>query len=146
MKKKTALLILAFILLGVFAQSCEKKKSGITIKKNVNDQNITFIVSVKNAPNKVHALGFEVIYDPLALKYVRYKEGKSVREFQMFGAHKVKEGLVRVGGFAAGEKSIKKDASGELVILEFEWINSEQKAGITLAKLLDDISGWNPQE
>ena len=106
-----------------------------------NKGQISIVLSVKNAPNKVRSLGFDIIYDPALLTYSDYKKGELTEKFTMFEASRIKKGHIRAGGFMAGQEFIKKGGSGKLITLHFKTL---KKAGfkIELKNLMDDIASW----
>lgn len=108
-------------------------------------ESITFVVSVKEAPSRVRALGFDVIYDPKVLRYSGYAKGELVTNFDMFDASKIKDGLIRAGGFEARDDFIAQGRSGELLRLKFH-VTGKGKTGIQLVALKDNISSWGVKE
>ena len=103
--------------------------------------NVTFVLLIDKSPNRVRALGFDVVYDPKAMNYSGYTKGELVKSFDLFDASKLKEGLLRLGGIEAGGDLIRPGMSGGLVGLTFEVIGKgELKIHVTGLK--DDISSW----
>jgi hypothetical protein len=118
-------------------------KSNIEIDTvfNKKDKNTAVILSIKNAPNTVRSLGFDVVYDPSALTYSNYTKGSIAESFNMFDANKIKDGLLRVGGFVIADDVISAGDSGELIILNFKAVK-KGKFKIEIKNLQDDISSW----
>lgn len=102
---------------------------------------ITFVLVIDKAPNQVRALGLDVAYDPKVLHYSTYAKGDLVKAFDMFDVSKLKEGLLRMGGFEAREDFISAGKRGELVRLNFQLIG-KGNLDLRLINLKDDISSW----
>ena len=64
-----------------------------------------------------------------------------VNKFDMFDASKIKEGLVRIGGFEARGDLIRAGKSGELVRFNFAVIGRGIPE-LHLVRLKDDIASW----
>ncbi len=107
-----------------------------------NEQMITFVLHIDKAPNQVRAMGFDIQYQPEVLKYSGYKKGSLVEKFDMFETIKIKDGLLRIGGFEARDDMIKTGMSDELLRLNFKVIG-KGSLDIMLVRLKDDISAWS---
>ena len=108
-------------------------------------EKVTFVLMIDKAPNQVRALGFDVVYNPKVLKYSNYEKGELVKKFDMFDASKLKDGLLRVGGFEAREDLIVPGKCGELVRLYFQLIG-KGNLDLQLINLKDDISSWGVED
>jgi hypothetical protein len=117
--------------------------SPLRIKKFFSDEGkkLTFVIHIDRAPNHVRALGFDALYDPKILRYSNYTKRELIEKFDMFDASKLKEGLVRIGGFEARGDLIRAGKSGELVRLVFDVIG-KGNSKLHLVRLKDDISSW----
>ena len=117
----------------------------INTLRDDNGKKITFVLAIDRASNQVRALGFDVVYDSKVLKYSGYTKGELVKKFDMFDASKLRDGLLRVGGFEAREDLIQAGKSGELVKLGFDVIG-QGNSDVKLVRLKDDISSWGVEE
>lgn len=117
--------------------------SPIRIQRFFSDEGkkLTFVIHIDRAPNEVRALGFDALYDPKILRYSNYAKSELVNKFDMFDASKIKEGLVRIGGFEARGDLIMTGKSGELIKLIFDVIG-KGNSKLHLVRLKDDISSW----
>lgn len=101
---------------------------------------VTFTVSMHNAPNPASALGFEIIYDESILEYKKFARGNLSQGFDMFDLSHTGANTLRVGGVIA-QGEIAKGESGTLAELTFT-IKQRKPASINLANLTDDLKGW----
>jgi hypothetical protein len=108
---------------------------------NDKERKVTYVLLVDKSPNQVRAMGFDVTYDPKVLKYSGYTKGELIRNFDMFDAAELKDGLLRVGGFEARSDSILPGKSGELISFNFNIIG-KGNSNLNLIRLKDDISAW----
>ena len=136
--------------LAVRTKAVGKKTNGtdsgphIIIKtlRNREKKKLTVVISIVKAPNQVRALGCDVLYDSTVLKYIGYTRGQLIDKFDVFDARKLRDGVIRIGGFEARDDKIPPERNGELIKLQFELIG-EGDAGLRLLNLKDDISSWN---
>jgi hypothetical protein len=148
MKKKTNLLT-AFIMMFLFIPSTaagmgssEKRMPDIKAEASFNykEKKAALTIFIEKTPNEVKSLGFDLGYDPAVLKYSGYKKGQIIQNFTMFDAHRIKAGLIRAGGFHAGNSRIS-GKKGELITFHFDSINKGNPE-IKIINLTDDISSW----
>ena len=115
---------------------------------NLNDRSgssgsdITFAVSVHDAPNDVATFGFDVQYDVWSLRYSGFSRGSLVDNFDFVNVNNCLPGTVRVGGFVATTAGIVQGESGTLVLLSFQVVG-EEDCGVKLAALKDNMQGWS---
>jgi len=108
-------------------------------------------VSILDAPNIVAAGGFELSYDPYALKYVNFTKGNLIQNFQVFWVNKISDGLLRIGAFedydeeSAVDNRIQAGDNGTFVNLEFKVLQCDQFSNsiLSLGNLVDDFEGWD---
>jgi hypothetical protein len=101
---------------------------------------VTFTVSMHNAPNPASALGFEVIYDENVLEYKSFAKGDLSQKFDMFDLSHTGTNTLRAGGVIA-QGEIAKGQGGTLVELTFT-IKQCVPASLKLDNLTDDLKGW----
>ena len=102
---------------------------------------VTYVLLIEKAPNRVSSLGLDVYYNPEALKYSGHTKGSVVNDFDMFGVNRLKNGMLRVGGFDAGKDFIHPGKGGVIVRLNFQVIG-KGNLNLNLGGLKDDISSW----
>jgi hypothetical protein len=105
---------------------------------------VTVAARIQNASNEVLSFGFEVTFDSVVLEFAGYSRGSLVENFDFFDAFNPETGIVRVGGFEAGEDAIEAGASGDLVYINFKVRECEPGVYYTLdlQELKDDIAEW----
>jgi len=135
-------------LCGDVLATCEEDDSGdLDIMGNTGGLGGTVAIPVRiqGAPNEVESLGFEVTFNHCVLEYTGFTRGPLVENFDYFEAFNPETGIVRVGGFEAGEDTIPTGANGDVIYLNFNVIECEQgsKYTLDLQKLKDDIAGWS---
>jgi hypothetical protein len=103
-------------------------------------------VKIKNAPNEVKALGFDVTYDSAILTYTGFSKGSLTQNFGDplgdFDVNLVAPGVLRCGGYRS-VNGIAADASGSVVFLKFKIAADCDESELQLANLEDDINGWS---
>jgi hypothetical protein len=106
------------------------------------EQEVTFSVSVSNAPNDVVAFGIDILFDPTVLDFQGFEKGTLIQNgFSLFDVNEVSAGRLRVGGLEFGNNKIKTGSSGILVKLTFLVID-EKYAKMIPADLKDDVKNW----
>jgi hypothetical protein len=130
----------AFFLNKAYAE----ETGGIIIKKQPDDGTgiVIFDVSVKNFPKDIISLGFDVKYDPSALRFRDYVRGELVQNFDFFAVtNNEGAGVLRIGGFEAGADIIAKGATGNIAKLSFEVIENAnvENTQLDFANLKDDL-------
>jgi hypothetical protein len=107
---------------------------------------VTFTLSVNNAPNEVASLGVDIGFDQSVLQYVSADfTGTLLEGFDFKQVNVPSAGVLRLGGFEAGGDSIVAGANGALVKLTFNVIG-EQDHPLPLSALKDDITGWTTKD
>jgi len=104
-------------------------------------EEVTFSISINSAPNDVAAFGFDVQYDLSILRYRGYSADYLVRDYDFLNANNASPGIVRVGGFVAGEGKIIQGESGSMMSLTFEIVGHDD-CQLSLAQLKDDFKDW----
>lgn len=104
-------------------------------------------VTIKDAPNDVDAMGFDLLYDPGVLQYTgTFSRGPLVEDWTFFDVGTPESGRLTVGGFTV-DTPIQAGISGVVVILEFLVVCDNCNAGdvseLTAANLVDDIQTWD---
>lgn len=106
---------------------------------------ITIPVEVRNAPNAVDALGFELVYDPTKLTFSGCDfTGTLLEAWDQKQCSTPTPGLVRVGAFTTGTP-IAAGATGLAVKVAFEVIACEvgEQFALPLQDLVDDVATWD---
>jgi len=110
-------------------------------------EEVTFTISVSNAPRAVASFGFEISFDGKVLEYVRFEPGNllSSSKFSMCQFNKVNNNTVKVGGLDPfGTGGIAKGESGTVGKITFKVLECKSSQ-VTVAKLGDDMAGWPAQ-
>ncbi|MBI9076572.1 MAG: hypothetical protein JEZ02_14290 [Desulfatibacillum sp.] len=103
-------------------------------------------IRIKDAPNVVDALGFEVTFDPAILQFdsvitdVIGIDGEILGTFDYWDANLVAPGVVRIGAYTLGN-AIQSGADGILAFIRFTPITA-QVTRVGLQNLIDDLEGW----
>ena len=140
-------IVMCPIVSWVYGQECVENDAGtldiMGASGEVGDT-VTHVVRIQNAPNMVDSLGCEVKYDPTYLRYIGCTRGGCVTNFDFFSCTEPSTGIIRIGGFEAGNDVIPQGASCTLVELQFEVIAGEPGTCVTLTlqNLVDDFAGW----
>ncbi|MGA1869355.1 MAG: C25 family cysteine peptidase [bacterium] len=129
--------------------ACEKDNSGILNIEDVSGRAgeiISIPVMIQNAPNIVHAFGFDIQYNATALKYIEYQEGSLAHSFDFFSVVKYTNGRLRAGGVDSeiDDESILSGSEGTLLILQFEVLSEIEECSypLQLENLEDDMINW----
>jgi hypothetical protein len=121
---------------------CQEDDSGaLDIYQRSGGPGVT--VRIRNAPNAVGSIGFEVRFNPDFLNYTGFTRGDLVAGFDFFDCS-VPAGeldIVRCGGFEAGSDTIPAGTAGDVADLVFE--ACEPDSPIYLQELKDDLTGWS---
>lgn len=117
----------------------------------INDQicpgvggEVTFTISVNNAPNQMSSAGFKISYDESVLAYKQYRKGNLTDGFTMFDVSEHQGGILRVGGLDAGA-GIVKGASGTMLELTFT-VQKCETSTLQLVDLVDGVANWSATE
>jgi PKD repeat protein len=102
---------------------------------------VTIPVRINDAPNDVSAFGFELVFDPTMLSYKKYEKGALAEDLDFFDAQLISDGMLRFGGVK--NKGILDGASGSIVFIQFEILQAEPTAKLTLQALTDDMANWS---
>jgi hypothetical protein len=121
-------------------------QSGLVVRtaRAVPDSPLTSLVEIRDAPNAVDALGFEVLFDPEVLQFTGFTPGPLTEAWDFFEAAEHNPGYILVGGFAPHDP-ISAGASGSVVELHFAVIACAAQQGfpVTLERLVDDVASWD---
>jgi PKD repeat protein len=101
-------------------------------------------VRINNAPNDVSAFGFELVYDPLMLSFKSFEKGALAEDLDFFNAQLIEEGILRFGGVK--NKGILKGASGSIVFVQFEILQTEPATKLFLQSLTDEMARWTTSQ
>ncbi|MCL6582932.1 MAG: HYR domain-containing protein [bacterium] len=149
-KYKIGLSILSVMLI-TFVWSSLVLADGFTIDNQsctgTANEEVTFTISVSNAPRAVASFGFEISFDGSVLDYVRFEPGDllSSSKFSMCQFNKVNNNTVKVGGLDPfGTGGIAKGESGTVGRITFKVLECKSSQ-VTVAKLTDDMAGWPVQ-
>jgi len=97
-------------------------------------------VKIQKAANSVSSFGFEIVFDPEMLTYKSFSRGALVENFDYFEARLISDGIIRCGG--AKNNGIMSGASGSVVFIEFEIIQTDPATQLSIQNIKDDFSGW----
>lgn len=108
----------------------------------INGNQITFTVSISNAPRRVTSMGFKIIFDESILEYVGYTRGNLTSGFTLFDVNRFQSNTLQIGGLDTGA-GIAQGASGVVVELTFI-LHKCESTTLELSDLVDDLegSGW----
>jgi len=107
---------------------------------------VTFTLSINEAPNEVAAFGMEITYNPNVLKYKSCDRTDTlVANFDYAELSNPTAGRLIFGGFEAGEDDIPSGASGAMVKLTFTVINGADDT-LILSELKDHIADWSTKD
>lgn len=113
-------------------------------------EEVTFTISINNAPNDIITYGLDLIYDEDVLEYkpqdTTIIEGGLIEDFAGIIVGRPFSNTVRIGGYAGYEEDcIAKGTSGEFLKLTFI-VKDCQQSTLTFSTLFDDISGWTVKD
>ena len=104
-------------------------------------------VRIHGAENDVESLGFEIVYDSVALAYSGYEKGPLSQSFDMLAVSDLGNGHIRIGGYdgTPDSDSIVQNSQGDLIYLKFEIISDQEDCQYPLRveSLEDDIKLWS---
>ncbi|UCG11920.1 MAG: hypothetical protein JSU72_15585 [Deltaproteobacteria bacterium] len=105
---------------------------------------VTIPVRIQDAPEKVSALGFDVLFDPKVLTFEgAYFTGTLLDDFDHKDVIELADGRLRVAGFTTSN-AIAMGTTGNVVYLTFGANYQECTAStLDLADLVDHIAGWS---
>jgi PKD repeat protein len=124
-------------------EPCEEDNSGqLDVAGGIGASGglVTIPVRINDAPNDVSAFGFELIYDPEMLSYMSYEKGALAEDLDFFDVKLIADGILRCGGVK--NKGILNGASGSVLFVQFEIIQSEPSTKLSLQGLTDEIANW----
>jgi PKD repeat protein len=101
---------------------------------------VTIPIRINDAPNDVSAFGFELVYDPEMLSFKSYEKGALAEDSDFFDVKLISDGILRCGGVK--NKGILDGASGSVLFVQFEIIQSEPSTKLSLQGLTDEIANW----
>ncbi|MGA1869991.1 MAG: cohesin domain-containing protein [bacterium] len=106
---------------------------------------VTFTISVRNIPEPINALGFEVQFDSSVLQYKDFDFGSLTHSMNLFNANLDESGeSIIIGGFSyENDKLIPQGSTGTIIELIFSVIEC-QNSSLVLTHLMDNIKGWTP--
>ncbi len=160
MKNQNRIIISLFLLISIIWLSpdceaaqcliaCEADESGqINIVDTVSssDSQVTVLVEINIAAEKVDAMGFDVEFNSECLSYSGYAAGALTGEFTRFACNGLSAGVVRCGGLDTGA-GIAQFTSGSIAELTFTVTAAglnvpDEAVKLDLNNFVDDISGW----
>jgi len=108
---------------------------------------VVITVQIQNAPNDVSAFGADILFDQNILEFVSADFTDTLIEnFDFKSVSNPSPGVLRLGGFEAGEDIITISSSGDLVYLTFNVASSIVdciSSFLELGELKDDIGSWS---
>jgi PKD repeat protein len=125
-------------------QPCEEDNSGhLDVAAGIGAPGglVSIPVRINNAPNDVSAFGFELVYNPEMLSFKSFKKGALAENLDFFNVQLVKDGMLRCGGVK--NKGIQNGASGSILFVQFEIIQTEPATKLSLQGLADDMANWS---
>ncbi|MGA1825033.1 MAG: C25 family cysteine peptidase [bacterium] len=130
--------------------TCDEDDSGILDIEDASGRAgeiIAIPVRIHNAPNSVHAFGFDITYDKTALRYVDYEKGPRAQSCNFFSIIERSAGSLRAGGIDSelDNQSILSGSQGILLILKFEVLSEVEECSypLQLENLEDGIANWS---
>lgn len=151
-KKNFLVLFFCLFLLLPFATAypqCVDNQTGaieIVGSTGAADAMVINSVIIKNAPAEIIALGFDIAYDPTSMLYDFFEKGPCIQEFDFFDCNEITPGLLRCGGFEAGNGRVLKNSTCTLMKLHFLMSASCTPGKCSPVEVLspvDDINGWS---
>jgi hypothetical protein len=104
-------------------------------------QEIVIPVRIQSAPNDIHTVSFEVIYDPNSLKFLEdFDDGDLAGSSSRFEINPSAPGRIIVRG-STSEAGIPKGASGNLVWLKFETTGGQSAGQSYYFLRLENLEG-----
>lgn len=147
-KWKIYILFSLFIFLSKFAYA----DNNLVIDNHtcyVSGEEVTFTISINNAPSNVLSYGLDLIYDEDVLEYkpqdTAIIKGELIKDFAGIIVGQPSSNTVRIGGYAGFEEIIDQGTSGDFLKLAFIVKNCQQST-LTLNNLVCDISGWTVKD
>ncbi|KPA12797.1 NHL repeat containing protein [Candidatus Magnetomorum sp. HK-1] len=120
----------------------------LLIARNQNGnigEEITISIAVSNAANSLLAFGFDIVYDPSVLEFVRCTPGPLIMGYSFYKASSVDKDRIRIGAIEPNSsRYIQKAQSGDLFYLKFEVLDSN-KSEIEILSLKDGVTNWQTQ-
>ena len=103
---------------------------------------VTAMLRVQNAPSDVRAMGYEIWFNPAALKFEKFeRQGEMKNRFAMLGGNVVKPGKLRMGGIEPQTGTpLESGTTGDLFVLQFSVIG-QGSPDFRFMNLKDDIRG-----
>lgn len=109
------------------------------------DGQVTFTLSVNDAPNEIECLGVDINYDQSLLEYLGADfSGTFMQDWSFKKVSNPNPGFLRLGGFTI-QNAIAFGSSGLLVKLTFNVIGA-QNCQLTLSNLEDGLFGWTTKD
>ena len=104
---------------------------------------VSFVISVENAPNDVSSLGLDLLFcaDVLEFKAVDFSN-TLLENYDFKQGNNPQDGLIRIGAFEAGGDGIVQGASGVLAKVSFTVVG-DQDCALNFTGLKDDIASWS---
>jgi len=107
---------------------------------NAVNQMRTFTVAITNAPDAANALGFDITFDPVILRFDSFTGGPLVQNWDFFSTTSPAAGRIRVGGFTTKDV-ITAGTSGHLVLLNFTVVGTGNTM-LTIVNPVDGVATW----
>jgi len=102
---------------------------------------VTIPVRINDAPNDVSAFGFELVFDSSMLSFKSYEKGALAEDLDFFDVQLISDGMLRCGGVK--NKGILNGASGSILFVQFEILQTEPVTKLSLQALTDDMAQWS---
>ncbi|MFZ5565189.1 MAG: cohesin domain-containing protein [Thermodesulfobacteriota bacterium] len=105
-------------------------------------EQVTFSLTVDNAPATLGAFMMDIEYDPGVLRFSGFTPGESADGgYALLNAINRAPGVVRVGGVEPENPGIKRGESGVLGYITFDVVR-DGNSSLTLTGLANDVEGW----
>jgi len=118
---------------------------GMHIFTETNDDTLSLLLIVANAPNQVESFGMHVLYSGDYLNFIESKLGELIDHFTYFMDHEAYDGLVALGGFDVGG-GFSEGSEGSFLTLNFEIekpFESIEELQLGFDWLVDGLEGWS---
>ena len=113
---------------------------------NISDTagGVTVVISLGKTPNDVASVGFDLVYNPVSLKFKTVVPGLPLQNFDKFSVREISPGRIRAGGYTTGTP-IPQNTDGILATLTFD-ILSPCRTDLKFVSLKDNMISWQEHQ
>lgn len=151
MNNKCKITGIAFLLIMLMAliNSPPASADGLAIDSqscSAASGNVTFTISINNAPNNVSAFGLAVSFDDNILEFVKFNKEADLADFMVTANKNKTLPVLNVGGYYTGGREFGIAAGANVKIGELVFkVKRCEPATLAIASLSDDIKTWQAQ-